>query len=130
MTWDAARAALTQRLLSLEGLDPAKVAWPNRVFPASGQSLPTDGHWRVDFLPAGVSPVNSGTDHEYGIFQVSRFVPVGNGIESALVDVQSVVSHFRNQNLSGVACGVPVPAPYLQEATRLHFPISIPFQVL
>lgn len=129
MSWEAARAALDARLLALPGIDPSRIHWPNKVFDPS-KLCPPGAYWKVDLLPAGVSPVNSGGDHERGIYQVSRFVPAGSGIAQALQDAQSVVDHFKRQVLSGVAINVPVPAAPLSDAPWLHIPVSISFQVL
>lgn len=126
MSWDAARAALDARFLTLPGLDPARIHWPNKAFDPCGQS-----YWKVAFLPAAVDPeMGSSKDHEKGVYQVSRFVPAGTNFGAALRDAQAVVDLFKRQVLSGVACGVPVPAFIPPEPDWLQIPVSIPFQVL
>jgi hypothetical protein len=130
VSWPAVRAALDTRLTALPGIDPAKIAWPNRVYDPSKSTPPGAPYWKVDLLPAGVAPVFSGGDHEFGVFQVSRWVPAGAGIAQALLDAQAMVDHFKKQTLSGIACGVPTIAPPIQEADWMHIPVSIPFQVL
>jgi len=125
MSWQQARAALDSHLAELPMIEWEKVEFQGYDFPAQ-----TERYWKVDLIPSGVDPVFSGADHEMGIYQVSVWVPTGTGIADALDEVQRIVDHFKKQVLSGVACGVPAPAPLVTEADWLHFPVSIPFSVL
>lgn len=122
MSWTAARAALDARLATLPSLGTSKIAWPNVKLDAQ-----TALYYMVAFLPATVEPELQGSDHEGGIYQVSVYVPAGEGLGNALTQAQAVADHFKRQNLSGVACGVPTLAPPLQEPDWIHLPVSIPF---
>ena len=130
MSWSSARAALDARWNLFPGVSDTNTAWPNRPFPVDPLSIIPDTHYRIHFLPATVNPELQGADHEKGIYQVSVFVKAGGGIGPALVKAQAIVDHFKRQNLSGTACGVPIIASPLQESYWWHVPVSIPFQVL
>lgn len=128
-SWDAARALLDARLLTLAGIDPTKIHWPNRGFtkPTSG------GFWKVNFIPSAVDPEFSGSAHEKGIYQVSRFEPTGTDFGPVTQAIDSICALFDRVSLGTapkVFCGVPIPGPYIQEANYIHLPVSIPFQVL
>jgi hypothetical protein len=125
MSWTQARAALDTRMAALPSLGTAKIGWPNVTIPAQ-----TSLYYLIAFLPSAVNPELQGADHEQGIYQVSVFVPAGSGLGPGMVAAQAVCDWFKRQVISGVSCGVPVLAPYLQEADWLHIPVSIPFQVL
>ena len=125
MSWTAARAALDKRMSALPSLGKSAIAWPNK--PLAPQ---TDLYYAVAFLPSGVNPALVGADHEQGIYQVSIFIPSGQGIASALIAAQAVADWFKRQNLSGISCGVPTLAPPMQEDCWWHIPISIPFLCL
>jgi hypothetical protein len=125
MTWTAARAALDARMASLPSKGTSAIAWPNVQLDAQ-----TALYYVVAFLPATVSPELQGGDHEGGIYQVSVYAPAGEGLGTALTQAQAVADHFKRQNLSGIACGVPVLAPPLQEPDWVHIPVSIPFTCL
>ena len=124
MSWTAARAALDARMASLN-IGTAKIAWPN--VPLDAQ---TSLHYAVHFLPATVHPEIHGADHESGIYQVSVFVPAGQGLGPALAKAQAVADHFKRQNLSGISCGVPTLSPPVQEPNWLQIAVSIPFVCL
>ena len=124
MSWDAARAALSTQLLTLPGIDQTQIHWPNTAY------TPNGAYWKVDFLPTGNSPEMCGSDHERGIFQVSRFVPPGTGLGPALRDAQSVVDLFKRQVFSGVSVGVPSVALPIYAPDWCHVPVSVPFIVL
>lgn len=125
MSWTAARAALDTRLEALPSLGTTKINWPNEAFPT-----PTVMYFAVHFLPATVYPELQGGDHEAGIYQVSVYVPAGDGIGPALTAAQAIADHFKRQNLSGISCGVPTLAPPIQEPDWIHVPVSIPFVAL
>lgn len=124
MSWTAARAALDARM-ALLNIGTAKIAWPN--VPLDAQ---TSLYYAVHFLPATVHPEIHGADHESGIYQVSVFVPAGQGIGPALTKAQAVADHFKRQNLSGISCGVPTLSPPVQEPNWLQIAVSIPFVCL
>ena len=127
--WDAARALLDAKLLTLSGISSSKVHWPNRGF-----TPPTSGlWWKVDLLPVDTAAEIAGRAHEMGIYQVSCFVWAGTDSSTVVPGVDAVCALFDRVLLgttTKVQCGVPVPAPPLTEPDRFHFPVSIPFQVL
>jgi hypothetical protein len=125
MSWATARAELDARLLTLPSLGTSAIGWPNEKLETQ-----TALYYKVAFIPATVEPELYGGDHERGIYQVSVFVPVGEGIGSAVTAGQAVIDHFKRQNLNGVSCGVPPLATPIQEPNWWHTPVSIPFTVL
>ena len=87
-------------------------------------------YYAVHFLPATVHPEFSGADHEAGVYQVSVFVPAGQGLGPALAKAQAVADHFKRQNISGVSCWVPTLSPPISEPNWLQIAVSIPFVCL
>lgn len=128
MTWDATRATLDAKFLTLAGLDTAKVAWPGQAF------TPTPGSiwYSIALLPAGTDAAlgPTGSKHETGIYQVSIYGPPGSGSGDLFRAADAVVALFDRTLGSGVQCGVPTPGPLLTEPDWLHLPVSIPFWVL
>lgn len=127
--WNTARALLDAKLLTLSGIEPARVQFWNRSF-----TKPTSGVWyQVTLLPAAVEPELGGTAHEKGIYQVSVFRPAEEGPGATLAAADAVVALFSRALLgtsTKVQCGVPVLAPSIPEPDWFHVPVSIPFQVL
>lgn len=111
--------------MALLNIGTAKIAWPN--VPLDAQ---TCLYYAVSFLPATVHPEVSGADHEAGIYQVSVFVPAGQGIGPAIAKAQAVADHFKRQVFAGVSCGVPTLSPPVQEPNWLQVAVSIPFVCL
>ena len=132
MNWDACRIALESRLLTLPGLDPANIAWPNVVFDAQ----PGEIHYRVWLLPSDTSAAvgSNAWVSLRGIFQVSVYAPSGTGPAEAVQAADAVIAHFDRATLTSggvtVSCGVPTPGPALAEAGWLHIPVSIRFQTI
>lgn len=124
MSWTSARFQLDTKMLALN-VGTAAISWQNEALPNQSTL-----YYTVHFMPATVEPELHGQDHERGIYQVSVFVPINDGIGTAIEKAQAVVDHFKRQNLSGVSCGVPTLTPPIQEPDWWHVPVSIPFIVL
>ena len=128
MTWNAARALLDAKLVTLSGINTARIAWPGVTFvPPAGAAW-----YKVSFLPTGTDAALGvgASKHEGGIYQVSVFSPDGSGLGTLLGLADAVVALFDRQLLTNIHTGVPVPAPVLTEPGWLQIPVSIPFVVL
>lgn len=123
-------AALITHLKTFPGWADADCAYPNRPFDPAGR---TTGYWKVALLPSGVDAAlgASGSTHERGTFQVSRFEPGQAGESAALVAVDSMFSHLDRKTLTGTGVtvqtlvptvGVPIPEP-----GWLQVPVSVSF---
>lgn len=135
MGWNGLRALLDTRMAALPGASAGLIAWPGVDFTPP---TPDDASlwWRVDLLPAVVSPEMgpSGAAHESGIYQVTVYAKRKTGSAVAFAAVDAVVAHFDRYRAAGsgvtAQCGVPTPGPIMADAQWLSVPVSIPFYSL
>ena len=80
------------------------VGLPAIHYPNVDGTLPTGEYIRPDVLPADTDPVGIvTTDRETGVFQVSIFIPKGQGELDAARVAQTLLDGFpRNLSLTGV----------------------------
>jgi len=121
-------AALTTKLQAYTGWSDANCNWPNRTFTPG-----TTGYWKVDFLPSSVEAALgvSGTSHERGIFQVTRFEPAKAGASTALAAADAMAAHFDCQALAGTGVTVQTLVPEVgapqQEPGWFSVPVTVRF---
>ena len=127
-TWNAIRALLDAKLLTLSGITAAKVCFPGAPFtPPSGR------WWKVDLLPARTDAALGlgGRTYEQGVYQITVFEDPGAGQPGSIMGAaDAVVAHFDRATLSSVQCAIPQPGPLMEEPGRIGIPVSVPFTAL
>lgn len=129
MTYAQIRAALEGKLAAL-GMAANLLAWPGVAF-----TPPVSGTWyKPAVLPGTVDAALGvgGSVHQTGDFQVSIFVPSGDGTVDLYTAADALVIHFDRALLASgsLHCGVPEIGPLFQEADWIHLPVTIPYTVL
>ncbi len=97
MALEEIKTSIFDKLESLAGL-------PAIHYPNVDATIPTDEYIRPDVLPADTDPLGIvTTDRETGVFQVSIFIPKGQGELEAAKVAQKLLDGFpRNLQLTGV----------------------------
>lgn len=97
MALEQIKTSIFDHLETLSGL-------PDIHYPNVAGTIPTGEYIRPDVLPADTDPVGIiTTDRETGIFQVSIFIPKGQGELDAARVAQKLLDGFpRNLALTGV----------------------------
>lgn len=133
--WDPIRAVLDTQLLTLAGLNPAYVSWPNLKF-----DKPSGQIWYApSLLPVGVDAASglAGSTNEKGIYQIAINAPANDAKReiNLLKAVDAVSNLFDRVQLAGtglkVQCAVPIPSPLLTvEAGWVSRVVSVSFVAL
>ena len=128
--WNATRALLDAKLMTLSGITESIVSFPGRTF-----TPPTSGTWyKVNLIPTACDSALGvgGYTNERGVYQVSIFNKPGDAQPGAtLAAVDALVNLFDRATLTGtglsVQCEVPVPGPSMNEPDWIQTPVSIRF---
>ena len=109
-------------------------AWPNVDFkrPASGQ------FYRVQSFPTEANQVelgDAGRNRFRGLWQVSVYVPEGQGLRKGLATAQEAADHFKRGTVLEGASGIivrilkpPVIGPSITEPPYVQIPVTIEYQ--
>ena len=124
--------ALCARLDALTLASPLEVAWPNVDF-----DPPAEGYLAVNHFPAITDQVtlgDLGQNRHTGMFQVSVFVPEGDGSIAAMDVAGEIIAQFkRGTTLTSGGLSIriiqpPYVAPMLQDPPFAQYPVTITYQ--